>query len=69
MERPGFNVLDPARVRAERAKVGIKTDSELAQRMGVRPATVSEALSGSHSVGLDFLCRLYVVLSIARTLR
>ena len=62
MQPEGLNVIDPARVRAERSRAGIATDAELAARMGVRAATVSNALNG-HPVGLDFFCRLFVALS------
>jgi len=68
VENPGISVLDPERVREERAKAGIPTDHELARRMGVRPATVSDALNG-HAVSLDFICRLFVALSTARPVR
>ena len=68
MESRGISVLDPARVRAEYKPAGISSDRELAERVGVRRQTISDALRGRR-VSPDVIFRICLVLSIGRSVR
>lgn len=53
--------IDPDRLTELRARAGISSDKELAQRLHVSPATLSRIKSGARING-DFIAAAHVVL-------
>ena len=67
MESRGVSILDGERVREELKRVGL-TQRGLAQLMGVRDATISDAIRG-HRCSPDIIFRIALGLSIAEPIR
>ncbi len=67
MEPRAVAILDGGRVREELKRVGL-TQRELAKKMGVRDATVSDAMRG-HPCSPDTIFRISLGLSLAEPVK